>query len=150
MRRLLVCLILLIPVLPLEETHANKFLATEAGLVLIAAASAEEPELAAAVDALVLLTIPASPEFKTETQQTIAYIGMGALALYNYEAEDEGYSKDEIFSTNLVVLNIVIAAELFGLNDGKNNFSDIEGSGASFNFQLSPEGESRFVWQYRF
>ncbi len=150
MRRLLICLILLMPFFPLEETRANNFLATEAGLVLIAAASAEEPELAAAVDALVLLTIPVSPEFKTDTQRIIAYIGMGALALYNYEAEDEGYTKDDIFETNLVVLNIVIAAELFGLNDSSNNFNDIEESGSSFDFQLSPEGESRVVWQYRF
>lgn len=150
MQRLLVCLILLMPGFPFAESHAKNFLATEAGLVLLAAASAEEPELAAAVDALVLFTIPVSPEFKTDTQRIIAYIGMGSLALYNYEAKDEGYSKDAIFKTNLVVFNIVLAADLFGLNDGSTNFSEVENPGSSFNFQLAGEGETRLNWQYRF
>lgn len=150
MKRILGCLLLLLSILPFAESHANSFLATEAGLVLLAAVSAEEPEIAAAVDALVLLTISTSPEFPTVTQKIIAYIGLGALALYNAEAEDEGYSKDDIFTTNLVVFNIVLAGELFGFNDSSNNFSDTEETGSSFNFQLSGKGEPGFNWQYRF
>ena len=150
MQRILVCLILLMPVFPFSESRAANFLATEAGLVLLAAASAEEPELAAAVDALVLFTIPVSPEFQTDTQRIIAYIGIGALALYNYEAKDEGYTRDDIFKTNLVVFNIVLAADLSGLNDGSTNLSEVENPDSSFNFQLSREGEPRLNWQYRF
>ena len=150
MKRTLVGLILLLSFLPVAESQASDFFKQEAMLVLLAAASAEEPEIAAAVDALALLTIPGSPEYQTDTQRIIAYVGLGTLALYNYEAEDEGYPEKDIFAVNLVVFNIVLAGQLFGLNDSSNNFSDIEAPRSSFNFQLSREGGPRFSWQIGF
>ena len=152
MKRILVRLILLLSFLPVAESQAqaSDFIKQEAMLVLLAAASAEEPEIAAFADALVLLTIPTSTEFKTDTQRIIAYVGLGALALYNYEAEDEDYTEKDIFEVNLVVFNIVLAGELFGLNDNSNNFTDIEAPRSSFDFQLSRKGEPRFNWQIGF
>ena len=150
MKRILVRLILLLSFLPLAELQANEFFKQEVMLVLLAAASAEEPEIAAAFDALALLTIPTSTDFKTDTQRIIAYVGLSALALYNYEAEDEGYTEKDIFEVNLVVFNIVMAGQLFGLNDNSNNFRDIEAPRSSFDFQLSPKGEPSFNWQIGF
>ena len=150
MKRIFVHFVLLLCLLTVAELQANDFVKQEAMLILLAAASAEEPELAAAIDALVLITIPGSPEYKTDTQRLIAYVGLGALALYNYEAEDQDYPEKDIFAVNLVVFNIVLAGQLFGLNDGSVNFRDVEAAGSSFNFQLSREGVPGFNWKIGF
>ncbi len=150
MKRIMGYLILLLSILPFTESNADSFVVTEAKLLLLAAASAKEPEGAAAVDALVLFTIPTSPEFPSATQKAIAYAGLGALALYNYRAKDEGYTEDDIFKTNLVMFNIVLAGDFLGFNDSASKFDAFEEIGSSFNFQLSRAGEPRFNWRYQF
>ena len=150
MKRTFVRFVLLLPLLTVTELHANEFVKQEAMLILLAAASAEEPEIAAAIDALVLLTIPGSTEFKTDTQRLIAFAGIGALALYNYEAEDQDYSEKDIFAVNLVVFNIVLAGQLLGLNDRSVYLRDVDAPGSSFDFQLSREGVPEFNWKIGF
>ena len=150
MKRILVSLFLLLSLLPFAQTSANNFIQQEAMLLLLAAVSAEEPEIAATVDALALLTISGSSDYQTDTQRIIAYVGLGALAIYNYEAEDEDYSKKDIFAVNFVVFNIVLAGQLFGLNDSTGNFRDADASGSSFNFGLSQEGDPRVNWLIKF
>lgn len=138
-------------VFPVTQSHADDALVkTEAMLILLAGLSAKDPETAAAVDVLALLLVPSSTEYKTDTQRTIAYVGLGALAFYNYDAEDNDYSEETIFAVNLLVFNIVLAGELFGFNDNTSNFMDVEEPGGSFNFQLTPTGAPEVNWQYRF
>jgi hypothetical protein len=119
-------------------------------LVLMAGVSAKQPEAAAVIDLLALLSIPNAPEYKTEWERTVAYIGLGALALYNYDAEDEGRSEEKIFTTNLVVFNIILAGQLFGLSDDSSSLIEREEPASIFSFQLSPGGGPRASWQYSF
>lgn len=119
-------------------------------LILMAGVSAKQPEAAAVVDTLALLAIPNAPEYKSEWERTIAYIGLGALALYNYDAEDEGRSEEQIFNTNLVVFNIILARQLFGPGDDQSSLTDREQPASIFSFQLSPGGGPKASWQYSF
>lgn len=151
MKKLLLCATIIVSQLFAPTIQAKNFVTQEVMLILMAGISAKEPEVAAAVDLLAMLAVPNAPEYKTDTQRTIAYIGLGALTLYNYEAEDEGRTEEDIFKTNLVVFNIILAAELFGLNDnGASAFNDSESDRSKFNLQVTPEGTTRFNWQYRF
>lgn len=150
MKRILVSLIFLMSLFSVAQSHATEPVKTEAMLILLAGFSAVEPDTAAIVDTLAFFLVPSSSEYKNDTQRNIAYAGLGALALYNYDAEDNGYSEETIFAVNLLVFNIVLAGELFGLNDGTNNFMDVEEPGGSFNFQLTPTGTPGINWRYRF
>ncbi|NNE62695.1 MAG: hypothetical protein HKN34_01305 [Gammaproteobacteria bacterium] len=150
MKKLLICCVIIISQLMTANVSANDFLKTEAMLVLMAGISAKQPEAAAVIDALAMLSIPNAPEYKTAWEQTVAYIGLGALALYNYDAEDEGRSEEEIFNTNLVVFNIILAGQLFGLSDDSSSLIERQQSSSTFNFQLSPHGLPRASWQYSF
>ncbi len=150
MIKLKACVILLLAILPFTESRANSFIKTEAMLVVLAGISAAEPETAAAVDGLLVLSVPSSPDYQSTTQRAIAFVGFTALALYNYDAEDEGYTEEDIFTVNLVVFNIVMASELFGLNDRGNSFIEIDKPASSFAFQLSRQGQPSFNWQYQF
>ena len=149
MKRVLLSLIFLMSVFPVTESHATEPIKTEAMLILMAAFSAKEPDTAAVIDVLALALVPSSAEYKTDTQRYIAYAGLSALAFYNYEAEDNGYSEDTIFAVNLVIFNIVLAGELFGLNDGTSDFTNVEEPGGSFNFQVTPKGTPEVSWRYR-
>ncbi|MDH5356386.1 MAG: hypothetical protein OEY09_18230 [Gammaproteobacteria bacterium] len=150
MKKFQACVILLLAILPFTESRANSFMKTEAMLIALAGISAVEPETAAVVDALLVMSVSSSPEYQTNTQRTIAFFGFTALALYNHDAEDEGYTEEEIFTVNLVVFNIVMASELSGLNDRYNNFKEVDKSASSFGFQLSRQGQPGFSWQYQF
>ena len=150
MKRVLISLILLMSVLPITESHATEPIKTEAMLILLAGFSATDPDTAAVIDVLALALVPSSTEYKTNTQRYIAYAGLGALAFYNYDAKDNGYSEETICAANLLVFNIVLAGELFGFNDGASNFTDVEEPGGTFNFQLTPTGGPEINWQYRF
>lgn len=150
MKKLQACVILLLAISPFTESRASNFIQTEAMLVVLAGISAAEPETAAVVDALLVMSVPSTPEYQTTTQRTIAFVGFTALALYNYDAEDEGYTEEDIFAVNLVVFNIIMASELFGLNDRNNSFKEIDKPASSFAFQLSRQGEPRVNWQYQF
>ena len=150
MKKLQACVILLVAILPFTESRASSFIKTEAMLVVLAGISAAEPETAAVVDGLLVLSVPSSPEYQTNTQRVIAFVGFTALALYNSDAEDEGYTEEDIFAVNLVVFNIVMASELFGLNDRYNSFKEIDKPASSFAFQLSRQGRPGFNWQYQF
>jgi len=150
MKKILFSFVLLLSVLPCAQSQTREPIKTEAMLILMSAASAQEPEVAAAVNVLALLLVPTSNEYQTDMQRGIAYAGLGALAFYNYDAEEDGRSKEDIFWTNLVVFNIVLAGELFGSSDTENKFNESEKPGGSFNFQLSPSGTTEVTWQYRF
>ena len=146
---LLSCLIILSQLLTVNA-FANNFLKTEAMLVLMAGVSAKQPEAAAVIDTLALLSIPNAPEYKTDWERTVAYIGLGALALYNYDAEDEERSEEDIFTTNLVVFNIILAGQLFGLSDDSSGLIERGQPASVFSFQLTPEGRPAATWQYSF
>ena len=146
---LLSCLIILSQLLTVNA-FANNFLKTEAMLVLMAGVSAKQPEAAAVIDTLALLSIPNAPEYKTDWERTVAYIGLGALALYNYDAEDEERSEEDIFTTNLVVFNIILAGQLFGLSDDSPGLKKRGQPASVFSFQLTPEGGPAATWQYSF
>lgn len=150
MKKLQACVILLLVILPFTESRASSFIKTEAMLVVLAGISAAEPETAAVVDGLLVLSVPSSPDYHTNTQRAIAFVGFTGLALYNYDAEDEGYTEEEIFTVNLVVFNIIMASELFGLNDRYNGFKEVDKPASSFGFQLSRQGKPSFNWQYQF
>jgi hypothetical protein len=150
MKKLLICCAIIMSQLLTASASANNFLKTEAMLVLMAGVSAKQPEAAAVIDLLALLSIPNAPEYKTEWERTVAYIGLGALALYNYDAEDEGRSEEKIFTTNLVVFNIILAGQLFGLSDDSSSLIEREEPASIFSFQLSPGGGPRASWQYSF
>ena len=150
MKKILFSLVLLASISSFTQSHAVEPIKTEAMLILLAAVSAEDPEVAAVVDVLGLLLVPSSPEYQTDTQRTIAYIGLATLAVYNHDAKDEERSKEDIFAVNLVVFNIILAGELFGLNDSSSNYNHVEEAGSTFNFQLSTEGAPRLNWHYRF
>ena len=150
MKRILISLILVVAVGAPGKVLALDVVRTEAMLALLAGASAANPEVAAAVDVLVFLSVPNSPGFKTPTQKTIAYLGMGALALYNYEADEEDHSREDLFVANFVVFNLVIASELLGLNEPPDPYSDFQKPSSSFGIELTPELNPGLVWQYRF
>lgn len=150
MKKLLVCCVIIMSQILTASASANDFLKTEAMLILMAGVSAKQPEAAAVIDALAMLSIPNAPEYKTEWERTVAYIGLGALALYNYDAEDEGRSEEQIFNTNLVVFNIILAGQLFGLSDDSSSANERGQPNSIFNFQLSPNGRPRASWQYSF
>ncbi|MCP4431707.1 MAG: hypothetical protein GY806_12065 [Gammaproteobacteria bacterium] len=150
MKKLLICCAFIISQICTANLSANEFIKTEAILVLMAGISAKEPEAAAAVDALAMLSVPNSPDYKTELEQTIAYIGLGALAFYNYDAEEDGRTEEEIFNTNLIVFNIVLAGQLFGLSDSSSRLVGAEERSSTFSFQLSPYGGPRASWEYSF
>ncbi len=139
---------------PIDATHwlnrSAGFLETEGIVILLAGVSASNPEIAAVVDTLVFFAVPNSPEYKTVAEQYIAYVGLGALAIYNYNAPDDDRSKEDIFTVNLVVFNIVLASEIFGSSQYSSNHSDYKDQSASLNFQVSREGEPRIMWEYRF
>ena len=151
MKRILVSLIFLMSVFPVAQSYADDALVkTEAMLVLLAGLSAADPDTAAIVDTLAFFLVPGSADYKNDTQRNIAYLGLGALAFYNYDAEDNGYSEETIFAVNLLVFNIVLAGQLFGFNDGRGNFMDVEEPGGAFGFQLTPTGVPEVQWRYRF
>jgi len=150
MKRILVSLIFLMSVLPIAQAYAIEPIKTEAMLVLMAGVSAAKPDSAAILDVLALALVPSSPEYKNDTQRYIAYAGLSTLTYYNYKAKDNGYSKKEIFTVNLLIFNIVLAGELFGVNDNTNKFIDVEKPGGALNFQLTPTGVPELSWRYRF
>ena len=150
MKKFLICCAIIMSQLLTASVSANDFLKTEAMLVLMAGVSAKQPEAAAVIDALAMLSIPNAPEYKTAWEQTVAYIGLGALALYNYDAEDEGRSEEEIFNTNLVMFNIILAGQLFGLSDDSSSLIESEQPSSIFKVQLRPNGRPGVSWQYSF
>lgn len=150
MKRFLICCLIMLLQVTTTTAGANEFIKQEAMLVLLAGISAKEPELAAGVDILALLAVPNAPEYKTELERSIAYIGLAALAFYNYDAEDDGRTEEEIFNTNLVVFNIILAGHLFGSEDRGSNLFDREEPASRFNLQLTPNGGPRANWQYSF
>lgn len=118
--------------------------------MLMAGISAKEPQAAAAIDVLAFMAVPGAEEYQTDWERTIAYIGLGALAFYNYDAEDDGRSEEEIFNTNLIVFNIILAGHLFGSDERASNLVDVEESSSKFNLQLTPNGGPRASWQFSF
>lgn len=150
MKKLLICCAFLLSQLFTVNASANEFVKQEAMLILMAGISAKEPELAAAVDVLALLAIPGAPEYKTELERSIAYVGLAALAYYNYEAEEDGRSEEEIFNTNLVVFNIILAGQLFRSDDSGSNLVEGKKPASRFNLQLTPDGGPRASWQFSF
>lgn len=150
MKKSLVSLLLLLSAFTFADSHANEFAKKEAMLVLLAGISASNPQAAAVVDLLAFFAVPTAPEYKTDTQKIIAYVGLGVLTLYNNEAHKESYEKEDIFAVNLVLFNIILGADLLGLNDSaQSNLDGVEQS-SQLNLQFSGAGDPSLVWQYRF
>lgn len=132
------------------QTQTNSFLQKETILIIFSAVSAKNPEPAAAIDLLGMLLVPQSPEYPSPVEKYIAMVGLGALSYYNYNADVDKRSEKDIFWTNLIVFNAILARDLFGAPASTLNFNEELKPKASFNFLVSPAGESRFVWGFNF
>lgn len=150
MKKILICCAIILSQVFTGNAAANEFAKQEAMLILMAGISAKQPELAAAVDVLALLAVPSAPEYQTDWERTVAYVGLTALALYNYDAEDEDRSEEEIFNTNFVMFNIILAGYLFGSDDSASSLIERDQPASRFNLQLSPDGGPRASWRYSF
>jgi hypothetical protein len=142
--------ILIIFACAITQVHANSFLQKESILIIFSVVSAKNPEPAAAIDLLGMLSVPQSPEYRTPTEKYIAMVGLGALSYYNYNADEDQRTEKEIFWTNLIVFNAILARDLFGAPASTLSFKEEIKPKSSFNFQVSPSGESRFVWGFKF
>jgi hypothetical protein len=141
----------LISILLIASTaQANSFMQKESILIIFSAVSAKNPEPAAIIDLLGMLSVPQSPEYRTATEKYIAMVGLGALSYYNYSADEDNRTEKEIFWTNMLVFNAILFRDLFGPPASTLTFKEEFKPKSSFNFQVSPSGESRLVWGFKF